>query len=70
LSLSLKEERRLEVLENKEMRKLERRGDEEREGWRKLHNEELPNLLFANYSYSGQVREDEMGSAFSLHRHM
>jgi hypothetical protein len=44
----------------------ENSGTEERwvrGAWRKLRN-----LLFANYNDSGQVREDEMGCAFSINR--
>jgi hypothetical protein len=34
-------------------------------GWRKIHNEELHNLLFAKCNYSDEVKEDEMGRASS-----
>jgi hypothetical protein len=44
-SLTLREEHRLRVFENRVLRRIfERRMDETTGGWRKLHNEELPNL--------------------------
>jgi hypothetical protein len=43
--VTLKEEHILKVFENRLLRRLFRRKtDEERGGWRKLHNEELHNL--------------------------
>jgi hypothetical protein len=36
------------------------KGDDIMGGWRKLHNEELHNLL-------DQAKEDEMGMAYSTH---
>jgi hypothetical protein len=45
LSLTLREERRLGVLENRKLRRLFRpKIDEVTGGWRKLHNEEFHNL--------------------------
>jgi hypothetical protein len=44
-SLTLREERRLRVFENRVlMRKLRPKGKEVREEWRKLHNEDLNDL--------------------------
>jgi hypothetical protein len=43
-SLTLREERRLRVFENRELRIFGPEGDEETGDWRKLHNEELHNL--------------------------
>jgi hypothetical protein len=44
-SLTLKEERRLRVFENRVLRRIfGPKRDEETGGWRKLHNEELHNL--------------------------
>jgi hypothetical protein len=44
-SLTLREERRLRVFENRVFRRLfGPKRDEETGGWRKLHNEELHNL--------------------------
>jgi hypothetical protein len=43
--LTLREEHRLRVFENRVMRRIFRpKRDEVTEGWRKLHNEELHNL--------------------------
>jgi hypothetical protein len=45
LSLTLREEHRLRVFENRVLRTIFRPNrDEVAEGWRKLHNEELNNL--------------------------
>jgi hypothetical protein len=47
-SLTLKEEHRLRVFENRVLRRiLGLKRDEMIEGWRKLHNEELHNLYSA-----------------------
>jgi hypothetical protein len=44
-SLTLREEHRLKVFENKVLRKIfETKSDEVTGGWRKLHNEELRDL--------------------------
>jgi hypothetical protein len=50
LSVTLREEHRLRVFENKVLRRLRVLGpkrDEVTGGWRKLHNEELRNLYFS-----------------------
>jgi hypothetical protein len=45
LSLTLREEHRLRVFENRELRRIfGPKRDEVTGGWRKLHNEELPGL--------------------------
>jgi hypothetical protein len=45
LSLTLREEHRLKVFENRELRRIYGpKRDEMTEGWRKLHNEELHGL--------------------------
>jgi hypothetical protein len=41
------------------------KGNEVTRGWRKLHNEELHNILFAKYKQNDQVKENEMGMACS-----
>jgi hypothetical protein len=47
-SLTLREERRLRVIENGVLRRIfGPKRDEETGGWRKLHNEELRNLYFS-----------------------
>jgi hypothetical protein len=52
-SLTLREEHRLRVFENRVLRRIfGSKRDEVRGGWRKLHNEELHNL----YSSSSTVR--------------
>jgi len=43
-SLTLKEERRLRVFENRVLRIFGPKGDEVTRGWRKIHNEELNDL--------------------------
>jgi hypothetical protein len=44
-SLTLREEQRLSVFENRVLRRIfELKGDEVKGGWRKLHNEKLHNL--------------------------
>jgi hypothetical protein len=62
----VREEHRLRVFENRVLRILGPKRDEETGGWRELHNEELHNL----YSSSSIIRmiksnEDEMGKAWS-----
>jgi hypothetical protein len=62
-SLTLREEHRLRVFENRVLRIFGPKRDEVTGGWRKLHNEELHNF----YSWpsiinnNDQVKEDEMG---------
>ena len=47
-SLTLREERRLRVFENRELRRIfESKRDEVTGEWRKLHNEELNDLYFS-----------------------
>jgi hypothetical protein len=44
--------------------------DKVKEGWRKLHNEELHNLqaaLFVKYNTNYQAKEGEMGRECSAH---
>jgi hypothetical protein len=49
-SLTLREEHRLKVFENRVLRRiLGCKRDEVTEGWRKLHNEELQNLYSSPY---------------------
>jgi hypothetical protein len=51
LSLTLKEEHRLRVFENKVLRRIfGPKTDEAVGGWRKLHYEELHDLYFAKYN--------------------
>jgi hypothetical protein len=65
-SLTLREEHRLRVFENRVLRRIfGPKRDEVTGGWRKLHNENLHKLFFAKYNYNDQVKEDEMGRACS-----
>jgi hypothetical protein len=60
-SLTLREEHRLRVSENKvQKRVFEPKRDEVIGGWRKLLNGEL----FVKYNRKDQVKEDEMGRAY------
>jgi hypothetical protein len=62
-SLTLREEQRLKVFKNRVLRRIfkSKRG-EVTGGWRKLHSEELHNLvLFAKYNQNDDVKQDEMG---------
>jgi hypothetical protein len=60
-SLTLKEEHRLRVFENRVLRRIfGPKRDEVIGNWRKLNNEELHNLYY-------QVKEDAMGGACSMH---
>jgi hypothetical protein len=62
-SLTLREEHRLRVFENRVLRGIfGPKGDEVMGDWRELHNEELHNLYS---SPNDQVKEDEMGRACS-----
>ena len=65
-SVTLREERRLRVFENRVLRRMVgAKRDEVRDAWRKLHNEELNDLYCSpNIHYSGeQIEMNEMGWA-------
>jgi hypothetical protein len=68
-SLTLKEEHRLRVFENRVLRRIfGPKRDEVTGEWRKLHNEELRDLYSSpstSYNYNEQVEEDEMGGPCS-----
>jgi hypothetical protein len=49
-SLTLREEHRLRVFENRVLRRFGPKRDEVTGEWRKLHNEELHDVLFAKYN--------------------
>jgi hypothetical protein len=66
LSLTLREEYRLRVFENRALRKVRPKRDEGTAGWRKLHNEELRDLYSSpNVIRIMKVEEDEMGGSCS-----
>jgi hypothetical protein len=66
-SLTLKEEHRLRVFENRVLRGVfgPKRAEVTGE-WRKLHNEEL-NGLYSSPNFSGDEIENEMGGACSTY---
>jgi hypothetical protein len=49
-SVTLREEHRLRVFENRVLRIYGPKGDEVTGGWRKLHKEELHNFYSSNYN--------------------
>jgi hypothetical protein len=65
LSLTLREEHRLRVFENRVLKRIfGPKRDEVTGGWRKLHNEELHGLYSSpSVVKSDQSKEDEMGGA-------
>ena len=76
-SLTLREESRLSVFENRILRRIFRPKRDENEEWRRLHNEELhslyrsPNIVrvikFTRLRWAGHVaRMDEGRSAFKI----
>jgi hypothetical protein len=63
LSLTLREERRLRMFKNRVLRRIFGPMRDEVTGeWRKVHNEELNDLL-TQYCSGGQIEKDEMGDA-------
>jgi hypothetical protein len=71
-SLTLREEHRLKVFENRELRRIfGPKKDEVTGEWRKLHNLELSYfVLFTRYCKSGQVKENETSGSCSSHVEM
>jgi len=62
--LTLREERRLRVFENRVLRRVfGSKRDEVTRKWRKLHNEELRDLysLPTQYCSGGKIKKNEMG---------
>jgi hypothetical protein len=55
------------VFENRVLRRIfGPKGDEVKGGWRKLHNEELPDLYsLTNYCAGDKIDKNEMGGACS-----
>jgi len=68
-SLTLREERRIRVFENRVLRRiLEPKRGEVTWEWRRLHNEELNDLYCYTEIYSGdQIRKNEMGGPCSMY---
>ena len=64
-SLTLREERRLRVFENRVLRRLfGPKRDEVTGEWKKCNNEELSDLvLLTEYCAGGKIEKDEMGGA-------
>jgi hypothetical protein len=63
--LTLREEHRLRVFEDKVLRGIfGPKRDEVTGGWRKLHNEELCDL-YSSPSISRRIKEDEVGGPYS-----
>jgi hypothetical protein len=62
--LTLREEHRLRVFENRVLRKVfDPMRDEVTGEWRKLHNEELNDVLLTQYCAGGKIETNEMGWA-------
>ena len=68
-SLTLREERRLRVFENRVLRRIfGPKRDEVTGEWRKLHNEELNNLYSSpNIVQVKEIKKNEMGGASSTY---
>jgi hypothetical protein len=67
-SLTLREEHRLMVFENRVLRRIfGLKKDEVRGGWRKLHNEELLNS-YTLPNIVRMIKNDEIGRACSMNR--
>ena len=68
-SLTLREERRLRVFEDRAMRRIfGPKRDEVTGEWGKLHKEELNDLYSSSKYYSGdQIEKNEMGGACSTY---
>jgi hypothetical protein len=66
-SLTLREEHRLRVFENRVLRRIFwPKRDEVTGEWRRLHNEELNDLYSSQNIYSGdQIKKNEVGGACS-----
>jgi hypothetical protein len=64
----LREEYRLRVFENRVLRKIFRSNKDEVTGeWRRLHNEQLHEMLLTKYYSSDQIKKNEMGKACGTH---
>ena len=61
--LTLREERKLRVFENMVLRIFGPRREEVTGEWRRLHNEELNDVLLTQYSVGDKIEKNEMGWA-------
>jgi len=67
-SLTLREERRLGMLENRVLRRMfGPKWDEVTGDWRKLHNEELNDLYYSQNMFRVIIEKNEMGGACSTY---
>jgi hypothetical protein len=68
-SLTLREERRLRVFENRVLRRIFRsKRDDVKGEWRKLHNEELSGyVLLTKYCSVDQIEKNEMDGECSAY---
>jgi hypothetical protein len=66
-SLTLREEDRLRVYENRVLRIFGQKKNEAEGDWRKLHNEEL-HTLYSSQSIIRMIKDDEIGVASSTNR--
>jgi len=67
-SLTLREERRLRVFENRVLRRIfGPKRDGVTEEWRKLHNEELNDLCSSSIFLGNKIEKNEMGGACSAY---
>ena len=68
-SLKLREERRQRLFENRVLRRIFGPKKDERVGdWRKLHNEELNDVLLTKYYSGDQIDRNEIGGTRSKYR--
>jgi hypothetical protein len=67
--LTLREERRLRVFENRVLQRLfGPKRDEVTDEWRKLHNEELNDLYSSpNILWADKIKKNKMCAACSMH---
>jgi hypothetical protein len=65
--LTLKEEHRLRVFENRVLRRIFGSKREEDGSWRKVHNDELHSLDSSPNTVSDQIKEDEVGGTCGTH---
>jgi hypothetical protein len=68
LSLTLREEHRLRVFENRVLRRMfGPKRDEVTGEWRRLHNEELNDLYSSPSIIRDEIKKNEMGGAYSTY---